>query len=190
MKKLVSVIGDSAIEKDGAKYKAAFSIGKALVDNGYRVASGGLGGVMAAAFDGARSSKFYSEGDTVAILPMFDRGKANDSADIIIATGLDLYRNVIVANSDAVIAVGGGAGTLTEICNAWALRRLILAVKGVDGWSSRVADMRLDERIRHPEIEEDRIFGVSSAEEAMALLEKYSPLYEAGSVYTGIRPAE
>ena len=64
------------------------------------------------------------------------------------------------------------------------------AVKGVDGWSSRVADTRLDERIRHPEIEEDRIFGVSSAEEAMALLEKYIPLYEAGSVYTGIRPAE
>ena len=53
-----------------------------------------------------------------------------------------------------------------------------------------MADMRLDERIRHPEIEEDRIFGVSSAEEAMALLEKYIPLYEAGSVYTGIRPAE
>ena len=81
------------------------------------------------------------------------------------------------------------AGMLLGRCDA-ALRRLILAVKGVDGWSSRVADMRLDERIRHPEIEEDRIFGVSSAEEAMALLEKYIPLYEAGSVYTGIRPAE
>ena len=123
MKKLISIVGDSIIEKGGDKYKAAFSMGKALVDNGYRVASGGLGGVMAAAFEGAHASEFYTDGDTVAILPMFNRQQANNSADIVIATGLDVYRNVIVANSDAVIAIGGGAGTLTEVCNAGRLER-------------------------------------------------------------------
>ena len=175
MRKMVSIIGDSKIEKDGDKYRLAFSMGKALVDNGYRVASGGLGGVMEAAFEGAKSSEFYREGDTVAILPMFDRKLASDAADIVIATGLDVYRNVIVANSDAVIAIGGGAGTLAEMSNAWPLKRLMIAFKNV----------RLDHRIRYPEIEEDRVFGVSTADEAIALLEKYLNLYT--DTHTGIK---
>ena len=70
MRKLVSVIGDAVIEKDGDKFRAAFNMGKALVDSGYRVQSGGMGGVMEAAFMGARSSKKYREGDTV--LKVFD----------------------------------------------------------------------------------------------------------------------
>ncbi len=184
MKKLISVIGDSRIEKDGKKYQLAYELGRALIDNGYRVASGGMAGVMQAVFDGARSSKFYVDGDTIAILPMFDRSNDDHSADIVIATGLDLYRNVIVANSDAVVAIGGGAGTMCEMCNAWPLKRLILAYRGVDGWSSRVADTRLDERIRYKDIEEDRVFGVSDADEAMAILEKYINLYT--DTHTGI----
>ena len=190
MRKMISIIGDSKIEKDGKKYRLAFSMGKALVDNGYRVASGGLGGVMEAAFEGARSSEFYREGDTVAILPMFDRKLASDAADIVIATGLDVYRNVIVANSDAVIAIGGGAGTLAagtlaEMSNAWPLKRLMIAFRGVEGWSAKVADTRLDHRVRYPDIEEDRIFGVDTAEEAIAILEKYLNLYT--DTHTGIK---
>lgn len=177
MKKMVSIIGDSLIERGGDKFNAAFSMGKALVDNGYRVASGGMAGVMQAAFEGAKSSKFYQDGDTIAILPMFDRKENNGYADIVIATGLDIYRNVIVANSDAVIAIGGGAGTLSEMTNAWPLKRLMLAFKNVEGWSAKVADTRLDKRIRYPEIEEDRIFGVETADEAIAILEKYINLY-------------
>ena len=164
MRKMISIIGDSKIEKDGKKYRLAFSMGKALIDNGYRVASGGLGGVMEAAFEGARSSEFYREGDTVAILPMFDRRLASEAADIVIATGLDVYRNVIVANSDAVIAIGGGAGTLAEMSNAWPLKRLMIAFRGVEGWSAKVADTRLDHRNRYPDIEEDRVFGVDTAD--------------------------
>ena len=181
MRKMISIIGDSKIEKDGKKYRLAFSMGKALVDNGYRVASGGLGGVMEAAFEGARSSEFYREGDTVAILPKL----ASDAADIVIATGLDVYRNVIVANSDAVIAIGGGAGTLAEMSNAWPLKRLMIAFRGVEGWSANVADTRLDHRNRYPDIEEDRIFGVDTAEEAIAILEKYLNLYT--DTHTGIK---
>ena len=185
MRKLISIIGDSRIDEGGAKYRAAYAMGKALVDNGYRVASGGLGGVMEAAFKGAKASRFYREGDTVAILPMFDRTLASDAADIEIATGLDIYRNVIVANSDAVTAIGGGAGTLSEMTNAWPLKRLMIAFKGVDGWSDKVADTRLDHRVRYPDIEEDRIFGVESADEAIAVLEKYLNLYT--GTHTGIK---
>lgn len=54
----------------------------------------------------------YKEGDTVAILPGEDPTAASPHADIVICTGLGSYRNGIVGRSDAVIAVGGGAGTL------------------------------------------------------------------------------
>ena len=76
------------------------------------------------------------------------------------------------------------AGMLLGRCDA-ALRRLILAVKGVDGWSDKVADTRLDHRVRYPDIEEDRIFGVESADEAIAVLEKYLNLYT--GTHTGIK---
>ncbi len=186
MRKMVSILGDSAIEKGGAKYNFAFSLGKALVDNGYRVASGGMQGVMEAVFEGAHSSKFYREGDTVAIVPSFDRRGANPYADIVIATGLDIYRNVIVANSDAVVAVGGGSGTLAEIATAWTLKRLMLAYADCDGWSGKIADKRVDHRVRYENIPEDRVFGVRTADEAIAILEKYIDQYS--STFAGIRP--
>ncbi len=185
MKKLISVLGDSAIERGGDKFNFAFSLGKALVDNGYRVASGGMQGVMAAFFEGAHASKFYTEGDTVAIVPSFDRASANKYADIVIATGLDIYRNVIVANSDAVVAVGGGSGTLAEISTAWTLKRLMLAYADCDGWSGKVADTRIDQRVRYENIPEDRVFGVHTADEAVAILEKYIDQYT--STFAGIR---
>ncbi len=185
MKKMVSIIGDSSVPEGDSRLTFAYELGKALVDNGYRVVSGGMGGVMQAAFEGAKASECYTEGDTIAILPMFDRKAGNKFADITIATGLDIYRNVIVANSDAVVAVGGGSGTLAEISSAWTLKRLILAYDRGAGWSSKVADTRLDGRVRYEEIPEDRIFGVANAQEAIAVLEKYIGQYT--SSFAGIR---
>ncbi|MDE6303162.1 MAG: LOG family protein [Clostridia bacterium] len=188
MKKLVSIIGDAVIDKDSNKREFAFNMGKALIDNGYRVVSGGMGGVMQAVFEGAHASEFYQEGDTIAILPFFDRTKTNGLADIVIGTGLDIYRNFIVANSDAVIAVGGGAGTLSELATAWTLKRLMLAYADADGWSGQIAGKRMDHRIRYHEIEEDKVFGVRTADEAIAILEKYINQYT-GS-HNGIKPQE
>lgn len=185
MKKMVSIIGDSFVPEGDNRQTFAYEMGKALVDNGYRVVSGGMGGVMQAAFKGAHASEFYQEGDTVAILPMFDRNSGSGLADIVIATGLDIYRNVIVANSDAVIAVGGGAGTLAEISSAWTLKRLLLAYDRGHGWSSKVADTRLDQRVRYENIEEDRVFGVANAQEAIEILEKYIGQYT--GAFAGIR---
>lgn len=177
MRKLISIIGDAKVEEGSAKYQMAFNLGKALVDNGYRVASGGLNGIMRAAFKGAKSSKKAVDGDTIAITPMFDRSVTNEYADIVVATGLDVFRNVIVANSDAVIAVGGGSGTMCEICNAWALRKMILATRNVDGWSGKVADTRLDKRIRLENFDKDIIFGIDTADEAIKLLDQFLPTY-------------
>lgn len=177
MRKLVSIIGDSKVEEGSPKYEMAFNLGKALVDNGYRVASGGLNGIMRAAFKGAKSSAKTVDGDTIAITPMFDRSVTNEYADIVVATGLDVFRNVIVANSDAVIAVGGGSGTMCEICNAWALRKMIMATRNVDGWSAKVADTRLDQRVRVEDFDKDIIFGINNANDAIKLLEQYLSTY-------------
>lgn len=177
MRKIVAIVGDSRIDKDGDKYRLAFETGKALVDNGYRIQSGGLAGVMEAAFAGAKASEKYKEGDTIAIIPSFDRTRRNEHADIVISTGLDMMRNAIVANADAVVAIGGGAGTLSEMAFAWPMLRLIMAYDNVDGWSSKVAGTRLDNKIRYEDIPEDKVYAVSSPEDVIKCLDKYVDKY-------------
>jgi uncharacterized protein (TIGR00725 family) len=76
---------------------------------------GGLGGVMEAACRGAKDGG----GTTVGILPGTDRGEANEFVDVAIPTGLGEARNALVVRAaDALIAVGGGYGTLSEIALA------------------------------------------------------------------------
>ena len=169
-RKVVAVIGNRQIEKGSVRYQMAYEVGKALVDNGYRVQTGGLGGVMSAALEGARASKNYREGDTIALVPSFDSETANEYADIVIPTGLDVMRNAIVANAYAVIGVGGGAGTLCEYAFAWTMDRLIIAFENTGGWSEKLANTRLDADIRYPDIPHDKIYGVSSAEQALKIL--------------------
>lgn len=176
MKKIIAVIGDSKTEADGLKYKLAFETGKALVDAGYRVQSGGLGGIMEAVFKGAKASQNYREGDTIAIIPSFDRTYVNKYADIVIPTGLDVMRNTIVANADAVIAIGGGAGTLSEMASAWSLYRLLIAYKNVGGWSAELADRKLDNRERYKDID-DKVYGIEEPQQAVELLEKLLEVY-------------
>ena len=177
-RKIVSVIGDAQIEEGGKKYELAFQLGKALVDAGYRVQSGGLMGVMRAVLAGAKASKNYKEGDTIALVPTFDTESANEFADIVIPTGLDLMRNAMVANAYAVVGIGGGAGTMSEYCYAWTMKRLVIAFKNSGGWSEKVADTKLDLKERYPEYEDDRVFGVTTAEEAVRILDEKIDLYK------------
>ena len=171
-RRIISVIGNHAIEENGPRYQIAFALGKALVDNGYRVQSGGLKGVMRAVMAGAKASEHYQEGDTIALVPSFDSETANEYADIVIPTGLDMMRNAMVANAYAVIGVGGGAGTLCEYSFAWTLNRLIIAIEPSGGWSEKLANTRLDNTNRYPDIPEDKIYGAKSVEEAIELLNK------------------
>jgi uncharacterized protein (TIGR00725 family) len=90
----------------------AEEVGRELARRGCIVITGGLGGVMEAACRGAKSEN----GLTVGILPGFCAGDANDHVDIPIVTGLSHARNAIVIRSaDAVIAINGQYGTLSEI---------------------------------------------------------------------------
>lgn len=176
-RKIIAIIGDAQIEKDGLKFKLAYETGKALVDAGYRIQSGGMGGIMEAAFMGARSSKNYKEGDTIALIPSFNSSIVNDYTDVVIPTGLDVLRNGLVAAASAVVAIGGGAGTLSEIAFAWSLMRLIVGYKNVDGWSSKLADTRLDNRIRYENIKDDRVYGVENSEQVVELINERLNLY-------------
>lgn len=176
-RKVVSVIGNRAIEEGSLKFQLAYGIGKALVDNGYRVQTGGLSGVMRAVMMGAHASEKYREGDTLALVPSFDTEIANEFADISVPTGLDVMRNALVANADAVIGVGGGAGTLCEYAYAWSFNRLIIAFENSGGWSEKLANTCMDENLRYENIPDDKVFGVKTPEEAIAILRERINLY-------------
>lgn len=93
----------------------AEAVGRGLAESGATVVCGGLGGVMAAACRGAHAGG----GLTVGILPGLDRTAANRWVDVAVPTGLGEARNVLVVRAaDAVVAVGGGYGTLSEVAFA------------------------------------------------------------------------
>ncbi len=166
---IVAVVGDGTVPEGSPLLALAERLGQALVGDGYRVLTGGLGGIMEAASRGAARSAAHRPGSVIALLPGDDSDDANPHVDIAIATGLGHARNAIVARADAVIALGGGAGTLSEIAFAWIHRRLVIAFR-VPGWSGRLAGTRIDDRIRFPSILDDQVFGVDTPEEAVELL--------------------
>ncbi len=176
-RKIIAVVGDANIEENSLKYKLAFETGKMLIDNGFRIQSGGMGGVMNAVFKGAHSSEKYKDGDTVALVPSFNADDANDYADISIPTGLDAMRNAIVANADAVIVVGGGAGTLSEIAFAWFYGKLMIAYSNVDGWGAKLAGEKVDQRNRYPNIPDDKVYESTSASQTLEIIKGKLHLY-------------
>lgn len=111
--RMVAVIGTGT--HDPALERLAEAIGCGLAKAGMTVVCGGLEGVMAAACRGAKAQG----GRTVGILPGRDPAAANPWVDIVIPTGFGEARNALVVRSgEAVIAVGGGYGTLSEIALA------------------------------------------------------------------------
>jgi uncharacterized protein (TIGR00725 family) len=112
----------------------AEEVGAGLASLGAVVVTGGLGGVMEAACRGARSRR----GRTLGILPGEDRAEANGWVEIAVATGLGELRNgLVVRASDALVAIGGGHGTLSEIALALKLGR---AVVGIGTWAVQGVD--------------------------------------------------
>jgi uncharacterized protein (TIGR00725 family) len=98
-----------------AELAAAEELGALLAAGGAVVVSGGLGGVMEASCRGARSKR----GVTLGLLPGTDREEANGWVEIAVPTGLGELRNgLVVRAADALVAVGGGPGTLSEIALA------------------------------------------------------------------------
>lgn len=125
-KKFIAVIGSGDCSPEEAGL--AEEVGRELARNNVILICGGLGGVMEAACKGAASAG----GVTIGILPGDIRQTANHYVQIPIITGLGEARNVIVVKSaQAVIAIGGSFGTLSEISHA---RQNKIPVIGLNTW--------------------------------------------------------
>lgn len=162
----VAVVGAGWLPQGDPRLDLAEALGRALVDARFRVICGGTGGVMGAACRGGRASPHHVDGDLVGLLPGLDAGAGNPWLDLALPTGLGHARNALVARSQAVVAIGGGAGTLSELALAWIHDRVVIAFR-VEGWSGKLADTRIDERRRPFAPEDDRVLGVSDVPAAL-----------------------
>lgn len=132
----VAVVGSADANDEVAGL--AEQVGAGLADAGAVLVCGGLGGVMEAACRGAREHG----GTTVGILPGTERGDANRFVDVVLPTGLGEARNTLVVRAaDALIAVAGGFGTLSEIGFALKIGRPVV---GLGTWELGRADERID----------------------------------------------
>jgi hypothetical protein len=152
----VAVIGASnATEWELA---TAERVGRLLADAGCVLVCGGLGGVMDAAARGSAAGG----GISIGILPGDDRVDASRHLTVAIASGFGEARNAIVArSSDAVVAVGGEFGTLSEIALALKMGKPVV---GVGTWELGRDDLAVDPIVR-----------VETPEEAMEQLRRLLP---------------
>jgi len=126
-KRFIPVIGGS--EPSAEETRLAESVGRELANQGAILVCGGLGGVMEAACKGAYSAG----GITIGILPGDSRHAANPYVQIPIVTGIGYARNItVVKSAQAVIAIGGSYGTLSEISHAL---QSGIPVIGLNTWS-------------------------------------------------------
>lgn len=134
----IAVVGAS--RPSPAAAKTARAVGAAVAAAGATLVTGGLGGIMEAACRGARERG----GLTVGILPGKSKTDANPYVDFILPTGLGDFRNyLVVAAADAVIALEGRFGTLSEISMALTLGKVVV---GLGTW-----DIEGVRRARDPE---------------------------------------
>jgi len=155
-KATISVIGASEIDK-GIE-DTTIEIGRLLAKNNYIVACGGLTGVMEAICKGAKEEG----GLTIGIIPQPIKSMANKYVDIVIPCPFSQARNIVVVlTGDICLAISGKAGTLSEISFAWIYNKPIVALSSVQGWSSKIANQKIDDRRK------DKIHGVKTPEEAI-----------------------
>lgn len=124
----VAVVGPSG-SPDPSVLDAAREVGRLLGEAGAVVVTGGGTGVMAAASEGAAAAGAV----VVGLLPGADRSEANPHVGVAIATGLGEVRNALVVRAvDAVVAVGGSWGTLSEVALACRTGVPVVALRGWD----------------------------------------------------------
>jgi uncharacterized protein (TIGR00725 family) len=127
----VAVIGSGSCAQDSELAELAEEVGRRLAEADAVLVCGGMGGVMEAASRGAAGAG----GTVIGIVPTESVQDANPHCTHVIATGIGHARNLaVVASGEAVIAVGGEWGTLSEIGFA---RRLGRAVAALRSWQAR-----------------------------------------------------
>ena len=124
---IVGVIGGETCSR--AEGELAYATGHEIGRRGHTLVCGGRGGVMREACRGAHDSG----GTTVGILPGNDRADMNEFVTIPIVTGLGFARNTVIARTaDALVAVGGRYGTLSEIAFALIAQKPVVTIGSWD----------------------------------------------------------
>jgi uncharacterized protein (TIGR00725 family) len=122
----VAVIGSGSVERGSELTRLAEEVGEGLAAAGVTVVCGGMAGVMEAVAKGAAEAG----GEVIGILPGSDIRDANPHCTHVVATGIGHGRNLaVVSSGEAVIAVGGEWGTLSEIGFARAIGRPVVALR-------------------------------------------------------------
>jgi hypothetical protein len=166
MRVLIGVIGSSkAVEPAQV---LAYALGREIIRAGYSLICGGLGGIMESVCRGAHDEAGSSSGRIIGLLPGTMKNEANPYVDIVITTGMGYARNMIIAcSSDAVIAVSGESGTLSEIAMAWNYGKPIIVMEGLPGITAQLIGGSLDIQKGRKRIE-----GAKDAREAIALIKR------------------
>ena len=143
--RLISVIGGSQCSQAQASF--AEQAGSLIAAAGFGIVCGGRGGVMEAVCRGA----WQAEGFTMGILPSIDTGQANPFLTVALPTGLHEARNVLVVLAgEAVLAIGGGFGTLSEIAHAMRMGKSVVGYQTWEGRESDVGELPIH-RVESPE---------------------------------------
>ena len=125
---VIGVIGAGLCED--SIYQIAVKVGEEIAKRGGILVCGGLGGVMEAAAKGAS----MAGGLTVGILPGPSINSANPYIRLPVATDMGQARNVIIAHTaDALVAVAGGAGTLSEIGHSLKIGKPVVGLQTIPG---------------------------------------------------------
>ncbi|WP_067961152.1 TIGR00725 family protein [Nitrosopumilus sp. Nsub] len=157
-KKQILVIGNNTIGCTPEHEKVAYDIGQEIAKSDSLLITGGLGGIMNACSHGAKDAN----GLTMGIIPQDDPKFANEFCDIVIPSGMGFTRDFLNAlSADGVIIVGGGSGTLSEVCAAYMSKKPMVAIRGFDSAISPYIDGYVDHR------KNVKIIGVDTAKEAV-----------------------
>lgn len=157
-KRQILVIGNNTNGCTAEHERIAYEIGAEIAKSESVLITGGLGGVMQAASHGAHDEN----GLTVGIIPQDDAHHANEYCDIVIPTGMGFTRDFLNAlSSDGVIIIGGGSGTLSEVCASYMSKKPMVAMRNFSSSITPYIDGFLDHR------EHVKIIGADTPKEAV-----------------------
>lgn len=137
----IGVIGSSQLSQDDKAYRIAYEVGALIAKNKAALICGGMSGVMEAASKGCAEAG----GIVVGILDGIRKGEANQFVTISLPTGLRITRNSLISVcSDAIVAVSGGAGTLSEIALALKAKKPVVAIRTSGGICTKLERLDLN----------------------------------------------
>jgi len=169
-KRPILVIGNNTNGCTPKHEKIAYEVGEKIAKSDSVLITGGLGGVMKAASHGAHDAN----GLTIGIIPQDESTFANQFCYIVIPTGIGLTRDFLNAlSADGIIIVGGGSGTLSEVCAAYMYKKPMVAIRNIGGSVEQYIDGFLDHR------ENVKIIGVDTPADAVqTILELISKSFD------------